>query len=187
MALYSIEKEWSLGVSHSGSVVVDGSYYVDLTDEEVNTLVNLIKEKDSTDIDDLELEELYPKIYEKLYDAYCSMICEATESHWLMEAFDCGETDYDYEELKAYCKENCGFEFKYDEEEYLDEDGEFDEDMLYDDEAEAFNEWLDDYVHGLPASKANEFISEHMGVEIDLSCVDVEVEIPESIIEIAQK
>ena len=53
MALYSIESEQCLGMSHSGAVTVNGESAVELSDEEVDILVKLIKEKDSTDVKEL--------------------------------------------------------------------------------------------------------------------------------------
>ena len=70
MALYSIESEQCLGMSHSGAVTVNGESAVELSDEEVDILVKLIKEKDSTDVKDLDLKHLHPDIYEKLDDDY---------------------------------------------------------------------------------------------------------------------
>ena len=43
MALYSIESEQCLGMSHSGAVTVNGESAVELSDEEVDILVKLIK------------------------------------------------------------------------------------------------------------------------------------------------
>ena len=45
MAKFDIECEQSLGWAHSGEVTAKGKSGVDLTDEEVNVLVNLIREK----------------------------------------------------------------------------------------------------------------------------------------------
>ena len=46
MALYSIESEQCLGMTHfGGAVTVNGESAVELSDEEVDILVKLIKEK----------------------------------------------------------------------------------------------------------------------------------------------
>ena len=74
MALYSIESEQCLGISHSGAVTVNGESAVELSDEEVDILVKLIKEKGTTDVEELDLENLHPDIYKKLDEAYYDMM-----------------------------------------------------------------------------------------------------------------
>ena len=70
MALYRIENDTCLGITHSGGAVnVESEGYVELSDEEVAKIVDLIRQKGTTDIDELELEEKYPDIYEKRREA----------------------------------------------------------------------------------------------------------------------
>ena len=87
MALYSIESEQFLGMSHSGAVTVNGESAVELSDEEVDILVKLIQENDSTDVEDLDFEKLYPDIYENLDEAYHNMAFHAEYMHWLWEGY----------------------------------------------------------------------------------------------------
>ena len=47
MAEYKIECEQFLGFSHSGSVYTSGESTVELSDEEVATLVQLMREKNT--------------------------------------------------------------------------------------------------------------------------------------------
>ncbi len=86
----------------------------------------------------------------------------------------------------AYCEENCGFNFEFDEEDYT-EDGELDEDALEDDKTEAFNDWLDDYVAGLEDDEVKDFFYNHMNAGLELEDVEYSVEIPEAIIKLAEK
>jgi hypothetical protein len=86
----------------------------------------------------------------------------------------------------AYCEENCGFNFEFDEEDYT-EDGELDEDALEEDKTEAFNDWLDDYVAGLEDSEVKDFFYNHMNAGLELEDVEYSVEIPEAIIKLAEK
>lgn len=58
MALYSIENDICLGISHSGAVNVESEGYVELSDEEVAKIVDLIRQKGTTDIEGLELEDV---------------------------------------------------------------------------------------------------------------------------------
>ena len=124
MALYSIESEQCLGMSHHGAVTVNGESAVELSDEEVDILVKLIKEKGTTDVEELDLENLYPDIYEKLDDAYRDMAYNAEELHWLWEGYNNGYFEYDTVELMNYCERELGFKFEYDEKDYYLDDPE---------------------------------------------------------------
>lgn len=190
MALYSIESEQCLGMSHSGAVTVNGESAVELSDEEVDILVKLIKEKDSTNVKELDLEHLHPDIYEKLREAYYNMAYDAEEMHWLWEGYHNGYFEYDFDELMAYCEKELGFSFEFKPEEYFDEDDleyykeypESYEDEIYELKGEAFSEWLSDYVSGLSDDEARDFFYNHMDADLDMDNVEYTVEIPEAII-----
>ena len=195
MALYSIESEQCLGMSHSGAVTVNGESAVELSDEEVDILVKLIKEKESTDVKELGLKNLHPDIYEKLRKAYYQMAYDAEEMHWLWEGYHNGYYEYDFDELMAYCEKELGFSFEFKPEEYFDEDDleyykedpESYEDEIYDVKSEAFQEWLSDYVSGLSDDEARDFFYNHMDADLNLDDVDYTVEIPQAIIAKAQQ
>ena len=195
MALYSIESEQFLGMSHSGAVTVNGESAVELSDEEVDILVKLIKEKDSTDVEDLDLENLHPDIYEKLDEAYRDMAYAAEEMHWLWEGYYNGYFEYDSYELIDYCEKELGFSYEFKPEEYFDEDDleyykedpESYEDEIEEAKSEAFSEWLDDYVSGLDDDEARDFFYNHMDADLDLDDVDYTVEIPQAIINKAKE
>lgn len=190
MALYSIESEQCLGMSHSGAVTVNGESAVELSDEEVDILFKLIKEKDSTDVKELDLEHLHPDIYEKLREAYYNMAYDAEEMHWLWEGYYNGYFEYDDDELMAYCEKELDFSFEFKPEEYFDEDDleyykedpESYEDEIYDVKCEAFQEWLSDYVSGLSDDEARDFFYNHMDADLNLDDIDYTVEIPQAII-----
>ena len=196
MALYSIESEQCLGMSHHGAVTVNGESAVELSDEEVDILVKLIQEKGSTDVGDLDLKTLHPDIYEKLDEAYSDMAYRAEEIHWLGEGYNNGYFEYDSEKLMDYCEKELGFEFEYDVKDYyLDdpedlEEGEepdIDEDQIEEDKNEAFSEWLDDYVSGLDDDEARDFFYEHMDADLNMDDVEYTVGIPQAIINKAQQ
>ena len=196
MALYSIESEQCLGMSHHGAVTVNGESAVELSDEEVDILVKLIKEKHSTDVGDLDLETLHPDIYKKLDEAYSDMAYRAEEIHWLWEGYNNGYFEYDSEKLMDYCEKELGFEFEYDVKDYyLDdpedleegEEPEIDEDMLEEDKSDAFSEWLDDYLSDLSDDEACDFFYNHMNADLNMDNVEYTVQIPEAIIAKAQQ
>ena len=195
MALYSIESEQCLGMSHSGAVTVNGESAVELSDEEVEILVKLIHEKDTTDVKELDLENLHPDIYEKLREAYYDMAYDAEEMHWLWEGYHGGYFEYDDEELMEYCEKNLDFSFEFKPEEYFDadeleyykEDPESYEDEIDELKSEAFSEWLKDYVSGLSDDEVRDFFYNHMHAGLDLDNVDYTVEIPQAIINKAQQ
>ena len=192
MALYSIESEQCLGMTHfGGAVTVNGESAVELSDEEVDILVKLIQEKNSTDVGDLDLETLHPDIYKKLDEAYSDMAYRAEEIHWLWEGYNNGYFEYDSEKLMDYCEKELGFEFEYDVKDYyLDdpedleegEEPEIDEDMLEEDKSDAFSEWLDDYLSDLSDDEARDFFYNHMDADLNMDGVEYTVGIPEAII-----
>lgn len=174
MALYSIYNDTCLGWSHWGPVNVESDGFVELSDEEVTKIVELIRKEGTSDIEGLRLEEVYPDIYKKLDDAFYKMAYDAEEKHWLREGFLNGYFDYDIDELMAYCKENCGFEY---------DDEEEDEDLEYD----YFDSWLKDYVLSLNDEEAREFLKNQMDADVNMDDVEYEITIPEEIIEMAKK
>jgi hypothetical protein len=193
MALYSIESEQCLGMAHfGGAVTVNGESAVELSDEEVNILVQLIKEKGTTDVDELDIATSHPALYEKLDNAYREMAYDAEELHWLWEGYNNGYFEYDDEKLMNYCECELDFKFEYDEKDYylddpedLDEGEEpdIDEDRIEEDKHEAFSEWLNDYVNGLSDKEAKSFFYEHMNADLDMDNVEYSVEIPPAIIQ----
>ena len=192
MALYSIESEQCLGMAHfGGAVTVNGESAVELSDEEVKILVQLIKEKDTTDVDELDIATSHPDIYEKLDDAYRQMAYDAEELHWLWEGYHNGYFEYDSDELMSYGERELDFKFEYDEKDYyLDnpadlEEGEepdIDEDRIEEDKNDAFSEWLDDYLSDLSDDEARDFFYEHMDADLNMDGVEYTVGIPEAII-----
>jgi len=187
MAEYKIECEQCLGFSHSGPVYTEGESTVELSDEEVATLVKLIQEKNTTDVDKLDLKSSHPNLFKKLDDAYCKMARHAEYMHWLWEGYENGYYEYDEEELMSYCGRECGFSFEYDENDYLNDNGELDEEELGYAKSDAFTSWLDDYVRSLSDDDAADFFNEHMDAGVEVDDVEYTVAIPEEIIQKAKQ
>ena len=80
---FDIENEICLGISHSEAVMTEGTGILELDDNEVSLLINIIKEKKTSDVDELGIEESHPNLYEKLRQAYYDMAYKAEELHWL--------------------------------------------------------------------------------------------------------
>jgi hypothetical protein len=185
MAKFEFDCVCNLGFSHCGSVDAYGNGTVELSADDVTRLVDLIREMESTDIEELQLKDKYPDIYKTLDDAFRDAAREATINHWYMQGFYDWVYEYDIDELMDYCSENHDFVFEYDEEDYVDEDGEIDEDRIWDDKTEAFDEWLEIFLEGLDNSSCRKFLEEHLNAEVDLSDLelDYEIEIPKAIID----
>lgn len=191
MALYSIESEQYLGISHSGEVTVNGESAVELTNEEVATLVQLIKEKGTTDVDELDIATSHPALYHKLDEAYSQMAYDAEELQCLWDGYERECFEYDTEELMDYCERECGFSFEFKPEEYFDEDEleyyeedpESYEDEIDDVKREAFSKWLDGYVRSLSDEEVKTFFFEHMNADPWIDDVSYTVEIPAAIIQ----
>ena len=185
MAKYKIENDNCLGYScESRGVFVESEGYVELSDDEVAKIVGLIRQAGSSDIKEIGLEEKYPDIYAKLDEAYHDMAYNAEELHWLWEGYDNGYYEYDPDELMAYCEENCGYKFNYNEEDYV-EDGQLDEDKLEYDKSIDFYGWLDRYIRKLDDEDVKDFFYNHMDADLDMQGVEYVVAIPDAIIDMA--
>ena len=104
MAKYTIECEQFLGFSHCGPITTTRRGTIELTDEEVATLVQLIREKNTTDVGKLGLKDTHPDLYGKLDDAYGNLARHAEYMHWLWDGYENGYYEYDEKELMHYCE-----------------------------------------------------------------------------------
>lgn len=185
---FDIESEVCLGWSHCGPVYSSSSGTVELSDDEVSQLVELIKEKGTSNIEELDLENTYPEIYKKLDDAYFRTAYEAEELHWLWYGYYEGVYEYDVDELLSYCEKECDFVFEGNEEDFVDEDGNFDEESYEEAKMEAFlDEWLESYIESLDPPQQIDFMKNQMNASVDMDGNEIsyEVNIPDSIIELA--
>ena len=132
------------------------------------TALDLMREKNTTNVEKLDLETSHPALYEKLDEAYHEMARHAEYMHWLWEGY------------------NNGY-YEYDEEDYLDENGEFDEEEMGYAKSDAFRSWLDDYVTGLNDDEVDTFFTEHMDAQVEVEDVEYKVAIPDEIIQLAKK
>ncbi len=174
---------------------------VELTDEEVQQLVDLIRENDGeTDVEELELEEEYPEIYRKLDDAYRAVACEAAYRAELVESCRNGDL-YIPDNLIESLEAEQLFKFEVDPEDYSDKDGNLDpdyfdadgnmiEEAFKDLKREAFQEWLSDYTAELDDDELYDFIEHYYDLDlIDLGPIHPDyyiIEIPEKIVEMAK-
>jgi len=197
MPVFKIELEISLGFSHSGEVCASGEGEVELTDTEVQQLVNLIRENDGeTDVEELGLKETYPEIYEKLDDVCGDIAYHAEYNHWVIEGFENDWSEVDNDEAIFRCEEKYGFEYIFDREKFLEDHPEYeaddveseddiDEDDLLDAKTDAFFEWVDEYRGTLDEEAEVSFLSDVFEIEPEVDGVYHEVVIPEAIVEMA--
>lgn len=202
MPVFDIYTDISLGISHSGEVTADGTGTVELTDEEVQQLIDLIRENGGeTDVEKLELEEKYPDIYETLDEAYGDAARDAAFREWVIRGY---ERDY-FDEPDDFMEsiEEAGlFKFEptaeqieqYREDMGLEDGEEIDPDeldeYLEDDKWDAFYECVNKYYKSLDEDGKIAFIEKYYAEALedwDSSDVDYVVEIPPAIIEMARK
>lgn len=200
---FSFESELCLGYAcNYNGVYLDYSGSVDLTEEEVQCLVNLIRENDGeTDVEKLGLEEKYPDIFEKLDYAYHEAAREANYRNWLIEGYENGYFDEPDDFYEALEKDGL-FKFEltpeqieeFKEEYGLEDDEEIDEedleDYFADAKQEAFEEWIGEYYDSLDEDGKVDFIETYYGDVMehgDPGDYDYTVEIPDEIIEMAEE
>lgn len=189
MPVFEVYVDQCMGFSHCGIISEDGCSEVELTDSEVETLVDLIRKNGTPDVEELKLSELFPDIYAKLDKACYEAACDAEETHWLEEGFYMPECrNFDDREMIEYLKEKNAFDFEYDKEEFLDEDGNLDEEALADAEVEFLHdEALESYMYSLDGKEKNDFLRDKVGIQVDLDYVNYTVSIPEEIVDMANK
>lgn len=73
MGEYEIKFNKQDGWSHGKEKIPVESDYVELSDDEVQILINLMKEKETYDVSELNIEKLHPEIYNKLVDT-CNFV-----------------------------------------------------------------------------------------------------------------
>lgn len=173
-------------MSYWGEEYTDGGVgTLELTDEQVARLVALIREHDGeTDIEELELQEKYPDIYEALDEAYRKVAYDDEYNFWLIRGFKDGVYDAP-SNIMEICKEKYGFEFNPDNmDEYLDENGNLDEDALDMAKREAFYEWEEEYTNGLCEDELVDFIHDIYGDDhVNMNGADLQytIQIPDEI------
>lgn len=193
MPVFKIYDEHSLGFTHCGEVIAEGEGEVELTDEEVQQLIDLIRENDGeTDVEELELEDVYPEIYETLDDACRHAAYEAEYHHWIVEGYENQYYDISTSEAIDKCKEYYGFVFEFDKEKFLEENPDYEEDEIDDDviaeaEEEAFDQWVEEYRSTLNDHDEALFLAEVFELDPNIQDVDYEVVIPEGIVAMVEK
>lgn len=199
MPYFTIDFETVLGISHSGEVTAEGEGTVELTDEEVQQLIDLIRENGGeTNVEKLNLEEKYPEIYEMLDEAYHDAASSAAFREWAIEGYECdyfnepddfkkavlaaGLFGYKFEMIEQY-REDCG----------LDKDDEIDQDeleeYLEDEGLDTFYDCVSKYYNSLDEDGRLDFIERFYAEALedwDSSGVDYVVIIPPAIIKMAK-
>ena len=178
----TINDDINLGFSHCGSVWTTAQGEFEMPDDYVETIVALIREKGTADIEELELEESHPEIYEFLSENINEIYNLAEEAHFIRRGFSEGDC-YEYDdEFVAYCEDELGF--KYDEEDYIKIFGETGNSYKYR-YISYFLNWLCDYVETLTDKQLLDFLYEHINNGFDYSSNEYEIEIPQQIIDMA--
>lgn len=203
MANFRFDLKAFLGYRHfGGAVYSESAGEVDFTDEEVKTLVAIIRDNGfKTDVNDLKLSKLQPEIYEKLYDAYrdafnCSL---EKESFW---------DEYKKSQLRGasslmeLCEKKYGFDFdtmihnddyrrKYLRcgERYLKKDGTPLKRYYQTVKKGFFSWWFDHFLYSLTRDEFDSFVCDNF-YDLDLSHGEwpdcqYTIEIPKEIVEMA--
>lgn len=180
---YRIEVDICLGFSHCGGVTAEGEGVIDLSDKEVNALVELMKKKQTTDATELALEKSHPKLYKKLHDAYSEVACNAEKRHWIMRGFELGGEMYDLEVARKYCEENGLYK-------QIPEDDDYEFVDIYDfvkhqreiDRHNNFTLWLHDYLEELDDKSVYDFYYKYINDGVNLDDIEYDIiDIPEEI------
>ena len=159
---------------------------VELTDEEVKTLIELYKEVESTDLDDLDLEEDYPELYQKFVDAYEAVESDAYNKQYLCyQKWAIDEIDtwgVDFSDAVTTAKEKYGF--KKDEESNDESEKEYDnsDNDLY----RELIEWAMNKLEELDLNESIDFITDVFSIEVDETPIlEYTMELPKEIVDMS--
>ena len=111
MAEYEIKFNRYNGWSQDNGNIPVESAFVELSDEEVQILVDLMSQEETDDVLELNLEELYPDIFDKLSEACDSIANDIALAEAIREAHYYDEEDTFLDKLQDHCE----MEYDYDE------------------------------------------------------------------------
>ena len=180
-----VDEDLCLGYSHCGSVCANAYGEFEMADADVETLVALIREKGTTDINELGIEQSHPTIYDLLEKEIYKIYQIAVTAHFIREEID----DYfEYDDgVIDYCVQKYGFnpdeeceDEEYEDEEYEDEEEEY-EAKLH----SRFVNWISFYASTLSDKELVDFNSDTINIAINFNAYDFELEIPRQIIDLA--
>lgn len=194
MAEYKVSTEISGYNDHLGWYEEEATGTVELSDEEVQQLIELIRKNDGeTDVKEIELEENLPEIFEKLDTVCCDASYGPYYKLWVLASYhdgylDCGN-DYDDDDegdksikdtKDVMAQAEAEGLFKYEPE---DPDEEEDEDEKLD----AFEEWFAEYIDSLNDDEKVKTLVKFYGEAVEPADCDYEytVEIPYEICKMA--
>jgi hypothetical protein len=171
----TIDEDLCLGYSHSGSVCANAYGEFEMADADVETLVALIREKGTTDINELGIEQSHPTIYDLLEKEIYKIYQIAVTAHFIREEID----DYfEYDDgVIDYCIQKYGFD---PDEECEDEEEEY-EAKLH----SRFVNWISFYASTLSDKELVDFNSDTINIAIDFNADEFALEIPRQIIDLA--
>ena len=195
MQSFDFSTEVCLGYHCCGGaeyVDVEGSF--ELEDEDVKALVQLIRDNDGeTDVEELDLENKLPHVYEIIHEAYSDAVDTATTNHWILEGYQNGAFEESDGVMDALEEEGL-FKFEPDlaelrEELGLEDDEEIPEEDFEDAKQEAFEQWKDGYFASLTEEEQISFIETYYDADVDNSAdeYDYTMEIPQEIVDLATK
>ena len=181
----TIDEDLCLGYSHCGSVCANAYGEFEMADADVETLVALIREKGTTDINELGIEQSHPTIYDLLEKEIYKIYQIAVTAHFIREEindyfeYDDGVIDYCIQKYGFDPDEECEDE-DYGDEEYEDEEEEY-EAKLH----SRFVNWISFYAETLSDKELVDFNSDTVNIAVDFYADEFALEIPRQIIDLA--
>lgn len=185
MPTYLIETKVVIGYYCMGAAVIEsGHAYLKLTDKEVSDLKDLAQKLGTYNIKKMKLAEVYPKIYDKLEEAYNNAAQNAAEWHWNKEAwenrngdeyvvydeYDDFENEYDYKVALRYAISHLGY--KPNSSRAKTEKG----------KKRHFEKWLDNQIKNHRSEKLERLLDKLFLSEPEYAELDEEIQLPDQLI-----
>lgn len=151
-----------------GGSYPDDSVVLELTETEEHDLINLIRQKNSSDLYTLNLWENLPEVAQKIYDVWLPLAKAGTKYKSNEQCYDFWEFIDDRLEFLRYCRDKWGYVLQSDKEDFI-YDGEFEEDDYLSHEIEMypFDEWVRDLLNKLNYEDWYKFVTEAFGFDFD--------------------
>lgn len=185
MNVFTAEAQICLGFYCFGAAVTEkGFATLELTDEELQALIGLVNESGTADVEEMKLEDKLPGIYEKLDDACNEAALNAEAYHWLERGW-ADPNVFNPSDHIEYGEKELGYKFEFDESEYMDEDGNLDEEELEYAKKEDFEGWLNHYKNSLGRNDRIEFMRRL--IDLEPQGMPYKIRIPKEILEMARK
>ena len=175
MPKYLIETDVVIGYYCMGAAIIEsGHAYLELTDEDLSNIKALVQKTGTYDIEEMNLAEAYPEIFNKLYEAYNDAAVNAAKWHWNTESWEDRndeeyDIDYNYNFAVKFAESHLGYDPNTSKLESIN------------DKKAYFEKWLDDQIENHRSDELEDLLDSLFHSEPEYAELDEEIQFPEQL------